>query len=170
MDDLKTKYGILLNGDTKLHRKYFVEMCKLIGINCIYRAVKPGRKYTTYAEMDTNFEPPILLGCIFDEHPTQQTLKKMGWSSELQEGSSIIHIPYDTPGIQQGCVFTLPSGLDDAKGRLFRVVKLTNSIVYPASITCELVPEYEDTFDDSMLDFSDTDFNLLRREDSEYWY
>jgi hypothetical protein len=164
-EELKTKYGVLLNADIKLQRNYFKEMCKLIGIYCIYRAVKPGKKYTTYAELDTNFEKPILLGCIFDEHPTQQTLKKMGWVSELQEGSSIIHIPYDTPSIQQGCLFTLPSGIDNAKGRLFRLVKLSNIMVYPASIACEIVPEYENTYQESLNDFSDNSFNLLNEED-----
>lgn len=164
-EELKSKYGVLLNADIKLQRHYFKEMCKLIGINCIYRAVKPGKKYTTYAELDTNFEKPILLGCIFDEHPTQQTLKKMGWVSELQEGSSIIHIPYDTPDIQQGCLFTLPSGIDNATGRLFRLVKLSNIMVYPASVACEIVPEYENTYQESLNDFTDSSFNLLNEED-----
>lgn len=165
MDDLKTKYGILLTPDAKLQRNYFKEMCKLIGINCIYRAVKPGKKYTTYAELDTNFEKPQLIGCIFDEHPTQQTLKKIGWVSELQENSSIIHIAYDTPGLQQGCLFTLPSGLDDGKGRLFRLVKISTIMVYPTSIACELVPEYENTYTESLNDFKNSSFNLLNPEE-----
>ena len=163
--ELKTKYGILLNPDIKLQRNYFKEMCKLIGITCIYRSVKPGKKYTTYAELDTNFEKPIVLSCIFDEHPTQQTLKKIGWISELQESSSIIHIPYDTPGLQQGCLFTLPSGLDDGKGRLFRLIKLSNIMVYPASIACEIVPEYENTYQESLNNFTENSFNLLKEED-----
>ena len=165
MDELKTKYGILLTPDAKLQRNYFKEMCKLIGINCIYRAVKPGKKYTTYAELDTNFEKPQLIGCIFDEHPTQQTLKKIGWVSELQENSSIIHIAYDTPGLQQGCLFTLPSGLDDGKGRLFRLVKISTIMVYPASIACELVPEYENTYTEALNDFKNSSFNLLNPEE-----
>jgi hypothetical protein len=164
-EELKTKYGILLRPDIKLQRQYFKEMCKLIGINCIYRAVRPGKKYTNYAELDTNFEKPILLGCIFDEHPTQQTLKKIGWVSELQESSSIIHVPYDTPNIQQGCIFTLPSGLDDGKGRLFRLVKLSNIMVYPASMACEIVPEYENTYHNALNDFSENSFNLLQEEE-----
>lgn len=165
MDELKTKYGILLTPDAKLQRNYFKEMCKLIGINCIYRAVKPGKKYTTYAELDTNFEKPQLIGCIFDEHPTQQTLKKIGWVSELQENSSIIHVAYDTPGLQQGCLFTLPSGLDDGKGRLFRLIKISTIMVYPASIACELVPEYENTYVESLNNFEDSSFNLLNPEE-----
>jgi hypothetical protein len=165
MDFKNNKYGILLNGDIKLQRHYFKEMCKLIGINVIYRAPKPGKSYTTYAEIKSNYEEPILMGCIFDEHPTQQTLKKMGWVSELQEGSSIIHIPYDTPNIQQGSLFTLPSGLDDGKGRLFRAVTISNIMVYPTSIACEIVPEYENTYQESQNDFKNSSFNLLREED-----
>ena len=140
-------------------------MVKLHGINCIYRSLKEGKKWTTYGEVDANYNAPILIGCIFDEHPTQQTLKKIGWVSELQQSSSLIHIPYDTPGIEVGCLFVIPSGLDDGKGRLFRCTALSNIMVYPASITCELVPEYENTYHNALNDFSDTSFNLLNEED-----
>jgi hypothetical protein len=163
--EMKNKYGSLLTPDIKLHRNYFNEMVRLLGIQVIYRAVKPGKKYTTYAELDTNFEAPSLEGCIFEEHPTQQTLKKIGWVSELQENASIIHVRYDLSGIQQGALFIIPSGLDDGKGRMFRVVKLTNSIVYPASITCEIVPEYENTFEPSLHNHSTNGFNLLNEEE-----
>ena len=139
--DVSTKYGTLLTPDIKLHRKYFSEMVKLLGICVIYRSPKKDKHWTQYSEVESNYNPPILVGCIFEEHPTQQTLRKMQWVSELQENASIIHIPYDLPNIQQGALFIVPSGLDDGKGRLFRVTRLTNSIVYPASITCEIVPE-----------------------------
>lgn len=142
------KYGILLTPDIKQHRQYFREMCKLLGIRVLYRSPKPGHKYTTYAEIDANYYPPILVGCIFDEHPSQQTFKKMGWVSELDENSSFIHVDYDLPNLQQGGMFIVPSGLDNGAGRLFRIVKMATSMVYPASITCELVPEYVNNFED----------------------
>ena len=161
----REKYGLLLYPQIKLHRRYFHEMVKLIGINVIYRAPKPGKHYTTYGEISTNYEPPMQIGCIFDEHPTQQTLKKMGWMSELNDGSSIIHVDYDLPGLQQWSLFIVPSGLDDGKGRMFRVVKLTNSIVYPASVTCEIVPVYIDNFEQVTDYGSDTDnLNILGGE------
>ena len=163
--EITNKYGKLLTQDIKLHRMWFKEFVKLHGINVVYRAVKPGCKYTTYAELDTNFEPPTLEGCIFDEHPTQQTLKKMGWVSELQDSSSIIHIRYDLPNIQQGALFIIPSGIDNAQGRLFRVTKLSNIMIYPASIICQIVPEYENTMPMSQIEnFKQTDFNLLNEE------
>lgn len=146
---MNEKYGKLLHEEIKIQRQYFREMVKLLGIYVLYRAPKKNEsKYTTYAEIDVNYELPIKIGCIFDEHPTQQTLKKMGWVSELQGNSSIIHVDYDLPRLQQGSLFIIPSGLDEGKARIFRVIKLSNSIVYPASIACEIVPEYIDSFNE----------------------
>lgn len=147
-------------------------MVKLIGIYVYYFPTKPESKhYTLYGELESLYNDAIKVGVIFDEHPTQATLKKMGWVAELQENSSIIHVDYDLPGLQQGAMFVIPSGLDNGKGRLFRVVRLTNSIVYPASITCELVPEYQDNFlPDTNYDYESTSFNLLNREDEEETY
>ena len=162
---METKYGKLLNSDIKLHRKYFDEMVKLLGIQVIYRAPRPDKHWTTYSEVESNYQRPILVGCLFEEHPTQSSMKKRGWVSELQENSSLIDIPYDTPDIQVGALFIVPSGLDDGKGRLFRCIKLTNSIVYPAAVTCEIVPEYENTYVESARDVTHSSFNLLNEED-----
>ena len=164
---MENKYGILLNGDIKLHRKWFEEMCNLIGINVVYRPLKLDKHYTTYTEIDGNYEQPLIVGCIFEEHPEQQTLKKLGWASELQENASIIHVPYDLVGIQQGVLFIIPSGIDNAKGRLFRVSKISNIMVYPASLTCQLVPEYEDTYSESQSNFKHSSFNLLKEGDAD---
>lgn len=159
------KYGLLLNNDIKLHRGYFDEMIRLLGIQVIYRAPLPDKHYTTYAEIESNYAEPILVGCIFDEHPTQQTLKKMGWVAELQQNSSFIHVPYDLPHLQQGALFIVPSGIDNAKGRLFRVVSMSTSMVYPASITCEIVPEYENTYvPETNDDYVHSTDNLLNEE------
>ena len=145
------KYGILINDAAKINRQYFRECVRLLGIRVIYRAVKPGKKFTTYAEVDANYEKPILTGCLFHDHPTQYTMKKIGWVSELTEGASLIEVDYDLPGLQVGCLFIVPSGLDNGRGRVFRVTKMSNSMIYPSSITCELVPEYTNTLDDEKL-------------------
>lgn len=167
IDQLDTnKYGLLLNKDIKLHRQWFKEMTKLIGINVIYRSPKnESVTYTTYAEIEANYNPPMLVGCIFEEHPTQQTLKKIGWVSELQQNASIIHVPYDLENLQQGSLFIIPSGIDTAKGRLFRVAQIVNIMVYPASVACEIVPEYENTFEPALSTFEQSSFNILREED-----
>ena len=98
----------------------------------------------------------------------QQTLRKIGWVAELQEGSSLIHVDYDLPHLQQGALFIIPSGLDNSKGRLFRVVRMENSIVYPSSILCEIVPEYYDTVvPETIYDYTDNDFNVLNDEEEQ---
>ena len=142
----RNRYGKLLAPDIKLYRKYFEEMCSLLGIQAIYRAPRKDKHWTTYAEISSNYQDPMIIGCIFDESPTQQTFNKLGWAHELQGQSSIIHVDYDLEGLQQGALFIIPSGLDNAQDRLFRCVKLSTSIVYPAAITCEIVPEYKNEF------------------------
>lgn len=162
-----SNYGLLLTPDIKLHRKYFEEMVRLLGIMVAYRAPKKDKHYTTYTEIESNYEPIEVVGCIFDEHPEQQTFKKLGWSAELQESASIIHVPYDLKGLQQGAVFLIPSGLDNAQGRVFRVSKLSNAMIYPASIACEIVPEYENTFSNTQYNHSHSSFNLLNEEEED---
>ena len=165
MENNEQKFGVLLTPDMKIHRRYFQEMVKLLGIQVIYYAVNPGQKYTSYAELKTTHQAPELVGCIFTEHPDQRSMKKLGWISELQDDASVIHVPYDLHDIQAGCLFLVPSGIDGAQGRLFRVTRLSNTMVYPSSIACEIVPEYIDTFRDSKYDHKKNNFNVLAEEE-----
>lgn len=161
---MQNNYGLLLTPDAKLHRKYFKELVKLLGIQVIYRAPKKDKHWTTYAEIDSNYYPPCIVGCLFNEHPDQRSMKKAGWVAELQEGSSVISVPYDLPNIQVGALFIIPSGIDCTEGRVFRVTKLLTTMIYPASVSCEIVPEYKDTFNPSLHDHSDNTFTLLNED------
>lgn len=165
MIDNNSNYGLLLNQNIKLHRKYFQEMCKLIGIKCIYKAPRHDKHYTDYTEVKSNYFQPIVTGCIFNEHPDQRTCKKMGWVSELQPNESIIHVAYDLPELQVGSLFILPSGIDNTEGRLFRVTAMSVGMIYPASIMCSIVPEYEDNLDHSELSTKKQNFSLLNNEE-----
>lgn len=117
-------------------------MVKLIGINCQYRKPLSNKTFDHHGDLSTDYAEPITVGCIFQDHPDQKTLKKMGWVAELQEGASIIHVQYDLEGLQVGALFDIPSGLDGAPARTFRVISMRNIMVYPASIACEIAPEY----------------------------
>lgn len=162
-------YGLLLDAQNmKLHRQYFEEMCNLIGIKVLYYIPREDKHWTTYSEIKSNFYDPILVGCIFEDHPNQYTMKKLGWDAELQENASLISVPYDLEKLQVGSIFIVPSGIDNSKGRVFRVVSMRNLMVYPSSITCELVPEYENTFSSDQHDFKHSGFNLLNDESEDY--
>lgn len=118
-----------------------------------------------YSEIESNYEKAQVIDCIFEEHIDQRTMKKLGWNAELVEGEAIISVPYDLPAIQVGALFIIPSGIDCAEGRLFRVSQLSTIQIYPASITCKLVPEFEDTFSSSQFNHTHNSFNLLNEEE-----
>ena len=162
MSENRKDYGILLTPEIKLHRKYFLEMAKLLGIQFIYKAPLPGKTFDKHGDLNANYYPGQVVFGIFQDHPDQKTLKKMGWVAELQENSSIIHVPYDLPNLQVGALFIIPSGLDKAEGRVFRVISMQNIMVYPPSIACEIAPEYEGV-DEPILheDFTQSTTTLL---------
>lgn len=160
-----SNYGaLLMGGNIKLHRHWFKEMARLIGVRVLFRTPKKDKDYTTYGEIDARYEKPVAVWCIFEDHPDQQTMRKLGWNSELVPEAVIIHVPYDLEGIEQGALFIVPSGIDNAQGRVFQVTKLSTSIIYPASITCQLVPYYEDQFTPQNFNYSEHNFSLLNGE------
>ena len=163
-------YGILVNKDIKLHRMWFKQMLALHGINCKYRAPLNNKEYDIHGDLQTGYKPEIIVGCLFEEHPNQKSLKKAGWVAELQEGSSMIHVPYDLPDLQVGALFEVPSGLDNGKGRVFRVISMSNIMVYPASIACEIALEYTSVDEQHLLTtaYEHEDMPLLmNREDDD---
>lgn len=157
MSENKKDYGLLINKDIKLHRTWFKQMTALHGINCIYKAPAQNKDYDDQGDLQTGYLPEITVGCIFQEHPDQKSLKKLGWVAELQESSSLIHVPYDLPNLQVGALFTIPSGIDNTKGRTFRVISLQNIMIYPASITCEVALEYDSVDEQHLI----TDHELI---------
>lgn len=159
-------YGFLLQpDDLKLQRGFFVEMCETIGVKVIYRAPRKDKHWTTYSEIESNYCEPIIVDCIFNEFPDQRTMKKLGWNAEVDQNASIISVPYNLTDIQVGALFVVPSAINPQQGRLFRVIKLSTSMIYPASVTCELALEWENTFLSSSYSHKYDSFNLLSGED-----
>lgn len=159
-----TDLGFLLKGkNLKLHRQYFSEMCRLLGIKVLYRAPREETKgYNGYGELETFYTEPIKVSCIYDEHPNQKTMRKLGWDAELSDSSTVIHVPFDLPQLQAGCLFEIPAGIDGAPNRLFKVLRMTNIAIYPASVACELGPILEDKSEMSdTIDFTRSNFNVL---------
>jgi len=162
--------GLLLNKkNIALNRFYFKQTVKLIGINVLYRAPRKDQKqYDLHGELDAKYTEPILVGCIYNENTDQKTMKKLGWNAERDETTPVIHVPYDTPELQAGGLFEIPSGLDNTKARVFKVLDLSVAPIYPASIACKLGPMLQNELEPSQItDFQKTDFNLLNEEDEE---
>lgn len=165
---MTSPYGLLINKeDILLQRNYFKELVSLLGVIVKHRAPRPDKHYTTYAEIQGNYFEPEEVGCIFNEYVDQRTMKKLGWNTELSSAASIISVPYDLQGIQQGSLFYVPSPFDNTVDRLFRVVEISSIMIYPASLTCKLVPEYTTTFSPNLHDHKRSSFNLLRTEEDD---
>jgi hypothetical protein len=165
---MNNAYGLLINKqDILLHRSYFNELVMMLGVQVKHRAPRPDKHYTTYAEVQSNYFEPEVVGCIFNDHPDRKTMKKLGWNAELNTEAIIISVPYDLNGIQKDSLFYLPSAFDNTSDRLFRVTELSSIMIYPASITCRVVPEYTNTFSANLHDHSNNSFNLLRTEDED---
>lgn len=79
MSDKPDNYGKLINKDAKLHRLWFKQMVDLLGIFCDYYAPLPGGKtFDFHGDLAASYAPPRKVGVIFQDHPDQKTLKKMG--------------------------------------------------------------------------------------------
>lgn len=84
---------------------------------------------------------------------------------------AVIHLPYDLHDLQVGCLIDIPSAFDGAPARTFRIVEISAIQIYPASVACKVVPEYETTLEkDETEFFENSNFNLLNEENSRVKY
>lgn len=163
---MRDDYGLLINPDIKLQRAYFKEMCRLLGIVTKYQFPLKNKQYNVQGELQSGYSPCERVACIFEENIQQNTAKLLGWNAEQLTNKILIHVPYNLHDLQVGCLFTIPSAFDNAPGRTFRVTKLYTIMIYPASVTCELVLEYETQMELSDTElFTSTNFNLLNEGD-----
>lgn len=162
--------GILLSKkNIELYRAWFKQMVKLIGVYVLYRAPrKEHKEHNLHGELDALYYEPIQVGSLFTEHTDQKTMKKLGWNAERDETHPTIEVPYDTPELQAGGLFVIPSGLDNATGRVFKILDMHNSPVYPCCIVCKLGPYLKSELEKSQVkDFTKTNFNVLIEEEEE---
>lgn len=162
-----SNYGLLINQNTTLHRNWFKEMARLLGVKVIIKIPRNESKdYTDQGELVANYQEPIIVYGVFQEYIDQKTSKLLGWNVEQDEEASIIHLPYDIKDMQVGALVIVPSALDKAEGRVFRISEISTTMIYPASIACKLAPEWENELPLSQTkDFTQTNFNLLKEEE-----
>lgn len=159
-----SNYGILINKDITLQRRYFNEMCRLRGVKTLYQ-YPVIKDYTVHGEIDSKYSDNIEVFAVINDNVDHRTAHKLGWNAEQTEQVIAISVPYDLENIQVGCLFSLPPAFEGAEFRRFRVVEMSTSAVYPASITCRIVPELETTVDKAqLLDYKMNNLDLLNEE------
>lgn len=132
--------GMLIRNEALLQRRYFKEMCKLVGISCAYQWVID-KEYTIHSEKNFKYSQPIRMNIILNENPTIETLNTYGWLSELGDTLPIIaHIPFDTPNLMVGCRIMLATIKGTDRPRLFDITRIGSNLEYPDSYTVALAP------------------------------
>ena len=126
-------------------------MLRKYGIDCSYFEVKEGTvKYNVNGELSAEYKNPIGTQVLFDQVPKVATLKKLGWNTSTDESQPLIHVDFDLPGLQVGCLFSIEDPLRPGKGRLFRVTRMSVGIIYPMCVTAQVVAVLGDQIENTL--------------------
>ena len=136
--------GLLNRDDARIHRAYFQEMTKLIGIQVLYQYVIK-QELTIHSEDNSTLSQPIQLDILFDENPSQKTLNRMGWVSELgrDDNPIVINVPYNTPNLTVNARITIESTDGIKRPRVFKITQIQADLEYPEAFTCMVAPVYD---------------------------
>lgn len=135
--------GLLNRNDAVIFRKYFSEMCKLIGQSVGYQYVV-AKDMTIHSEDNSQLSAPVRLDILFDENPSIDTLNKIGWVSELNSQQPVIaNLPYNTPKLTVNARITIESVDGVSRPRVFKITKIVSDLEYPDAYTCALVPVFD---------------------------
>lgn len=130
----------IIQNDALMYRRWAEEQLEMYGVSAQYYQIKPHHSFTSAGELAANYYDPTPAKIFFDQVPKITTLKKLGWVTELDQQASLINVLFTTPGISVGCLYDIKDPLTPDRGRLFRVTKLQTGILYPAYVTCQIVP------------------------------
>lgn len=154
----------IIQNDAKIFRYYADEALDMYGIVSQYYQCKPGKSFTTLGELKSCYYDPIRTKVIFDQAPQVRTLKKLGWVTELDSQQPIIHVKYDLPGLEVGCLFNIKDPLAVSSGRMFRVTKMSVGILYPATVTCQVVAIVGDSVEETTNPYNGPESIFLNKE------
>lgn len=135
--------GLLNRRDSLIYRKYFSEMCKLIGISVGYQYITK-KEMTIHSEDNSEFSMPIRLNILFDENPSVDTLNRLGWVSEINDNKPIvINVPYNTPHLTVNARVIVESTDGTPRPRVFRITTIKSDLEYPDAYTCIIAPVFD---------------------------
>lgn len=135
--------GLLNREDSRIFRKYFKEMVKLIGQSVGYQYIVE-RKYTIHSEDNSKLSVPVRIDVLFDENPTVDTLNRLGWVSELNEQKPIVvNMPYDTPNLSVNARLLIESVDGTPRPRVFKITQIESDLEFPDAYTCAAVPIFD---------------------------
>lgn len=156
--------GLLVRQDSTIFRGYFSEMCKLRGISVGYQYIVKSNM-TIHSEDNSIFSVPIRLDVIFDEQPSVDTLKKLGWVAELSEQQPvIINLPYNTPNLTVNARIIIETIDGINRPRVFKITKIQSDLEFPDCYTCAAVLVLDQSYQKNQYTLVNTE--KINEEDS----
>ena len=135
--------GYLNRSDSTIFRRYFKEMCKLIGISVGYQYVVK-QEMTIHSEDNSTYSMPQRLDILFDENPPVKTLNKLGWMSETGDLKPVVaNLPYNTPNLTVNARIIIESIDGVGRPRVFKITNIVSDLEFPDAYTCSLVPVFD---------------------------
>lgn len=132
--------SLIKNDALAFQQHYFKEVLQLYGIDAMYyEVIDESVKHTVNGEFSCEYKDPCPTQLLFDQVPKVSTLKKLGWTTELDQSQPLVHLDFDLPNIRVGAAFCIEDPLRPGKGRMFRVTKMSTGIIYPMCVTAQIV-------------------------------
>lgn len=157
--------GLLVRQDAKIFRGYFKEMCKLDGISVGYQYVVK-QAMTIHSEDNSFLSMPIRIDILFDEQPNVDTLKRLGWVTEISSNQPVVvNMPYDTPNLTVNARIIIESIDGTPRPRVFKITSIQSDLEFPDAYTCSAVPVVDQSYQKNQYTLVNTE--KISEEDSD---
>lgn len=133
--------GLIVEKEIEYLRRQFRFAVEQIGVQFMYRYPLNNAIDVFNQPAPDGYSERIPVYGVFEGEPKLKTYRNLGWVVEKSDNLPfLIHIPFDTPHIQRGCLFEIDGQITSIESRLFQVTELSTGLVCPDHIICQIVP------------------------------
>ncbi len=133
--------SLIVEKEIEYLRRQFRFAVEQIGVQFMYRYPLNNAIDVFNQPAPDGYSERIPVYGVFEGEPKLKTYRNLGWVVEKSDNLPfLIHIPFDTPHIQRGCLFEIDGQITSIESRLFQVTELSTGLVCPDHIICQIVP------------------------------
>ena len=133
--------SLIVEKEIEYLRRQFRFAVEQIGVQFMYRYPLNNAIDVFNQPAPDGYSERIPVYGVFEGEPKLKTYRNLGWVVEKSDNLPfLIHIPFDTPHVQRGCLFEIDGQITSIESRLFQVTELSTGLVCPDHIICQIVP------------------------------
>lgn len=134
--------GSLYRNDINKYKKYFNEAAKLLGVDVSYKyLIKRNTEKQSGESVYSEYSQPIIQSVVVEQGlPKVDSLKQLGWFTDINMEQLLVDFSISTPNLQEGCRFSFISNENEEQNKEYIIIKMSNSLLYPACIKCLCQP------------------------------